>query len=206
MSTDDHSSGDDERASRDDGRADEYRSAVFGAVPVAHWREILETACREALAGDQRAREWVQRVLGVADAIRTHGALDDLAERISHSEFLNAVERTRAAAYRASAQANDGASTRQAGAGGATAPPRQNRPDAAGGPYWREVFSVVTPEIWERIVAGACADAIEGEPRARDWLAKVLGTENIVDAQGLVEAQSTDVTIGTLMREIQPSR
>jgi hypothetical protein len=67
------------------------------------------------------------------------------------------------------------------------------------------VFDVVTPEIWERIVAGACADAMQGEPRARDWLVKVLGAENVVDAQGLVDTQSTVVTIGTLMREIQSS-
>jgi hypothetical protein len=48
---------------------DEYRSAAFEAVVPAYWRGIVGTACREALQHDQRAREWVQRVLGIADAM-----------------------------------------------------------------------------------------------------------------------------------------
>jgi hypothetical protein len=43
----------------------------------------------------------VQRVLGVADAIRTQGALEELAGQISHSDFVNGVEAARAVAYRA---------------------------------------------------------------------------------------------------------
>ena len=222
------------QSSRDDERAAEYRSAVFGAVAPANWREILETARREALGGDQRAREWVQRVLGIADAIRTQGALEELACQITHSELLDAVSAMRTADYHAKLAAERGGMVEMnddetSSAGAKAAPTRSERLDdckdrgareegadddagaavddwGPGAPYWRQVFRIITPAIWERIVAGACADAMEGEPRAREWLIKVLGAENVVDAQGLHDEQSRVVTIGTLVREIDAEK
>jgi hypothetical protein len=38
------------KSSRDDERAAEYRSAIFEAVAPANWREILETAASLARA------------------------------------------------------------------------------------------------------------------------------------------------------------
>src|SRR5215472_13738399 len=37
----------------------DYLAALSEAVPVEKWREIVETAIDQAVAGDAKAREWV---------------------------------------------------------------------------------------------------------------------------------------------------
>jgi hypothetical protein len=69
-----------------------------------------------------------------------------------------------------------------------------------------EAVSIITPAVWRRIVAGACAEAMEGEPRAREWLIKVLDVENAVDAPSPHDDESEVVTVNTLMREMRAEK
>jgi hypothetical protein len=47
---------------------------------------------------------------------------------------------------------------------------------------------------------------MEGEPRAREWLIKVLVVENAEDAPSPHDDESEVVTVNTLMREMMAER
>jgi len=46
----------------------------FRTITLDAWREIVEVAYEEALLGDDRARLWIQRTIGFADAQRERSA------------------------------------------------------------------------------------------------------------------------------------
>jgi len=52
-----------------------YRELSFRTITLASWREIVEVAYEEALLGDDRARVWIQRTIGLADAARVERAV-----------------------------------------------------------------------------------------------------------------------------------
>ncbi|HUY36662.1 MAG TPA: hypothetical protein VMV69_28265 [Pirellulales bacterium] len=47
--------------------------------------------------------------------------------------------------------------------------------------YGSVVFDVVTPSAWQRLVEAATSQARSGDPRAREWVANVLGADSAID-------------------------
>jgi len=117
-----------------------YREPSFRTITLRSWREIVEVAYEEALLGDDRARVWIQRTIGLADAARIERAVRAVASHVSFTDMLDA-----AAAQRA-----------QTAHGGTRPDPAPQRERAVKEPdeenYWSVVFDVVTPAAWERLV------------------------------------------------------
>jgi hypothetical protein len=152
-----------------------HRDVLFAAVPPDVWRGVIETACDDAMAGDDRARDWIQRLLGIAGAAREEALVSAIVDGASFSQMLDDVAEYRAAAV---------------GIAPAPSPrrPPRARPEASEGPptYWSVVFQVVTPNRWRAIVDVALLQADDGDPRAREWLGRVLGAEDAAGQIGRV--------------------
>jgi len=57
---------------------------------------------------------------------------------------------------------------------------------------------VVTPGAWERLVDAAMCQARSGDPRAREWIASVLGADSAIDELGRADAVAGYVTISSM--------
>jgi len=68
------------------------------------------------------------------------------------------------------------------------------------------VFEVVTPAAWERLLNAAMSQALAGDPRAREWIASVLGTDSAIEELGRADACATYSTISTLSRSLEGER
>ncbi|HUY32414.1 MAG TPA: hypothetical protein VMV69_06505 [Pirellulales bacterium] len=68
------------------------------------------------------------------------------------------------------------------------------------------VFYVVTPAAWERLVEAATCQARAGHPRAREWIANVLGADSAIDELGRADAVAGCVTISSLNRALERER
>ena len=68
------------------------------------------------------------------------------------------------------------------------------------------VFDVVTPAAWERLVEAAPCQARGGGPRAREWLASVLGADSAIEELGRADAVAGYVTISSLKRALERER
>jgi len=72
--------------------------------------------------------------------------------------------------------------------------------------YWSVVFDVVTPSAWERLVDAATCQARCGDPRAREWIASVLGADSAIDELGRADAVAGYATISSLNRALERER
>ncbi|HUY36383.1 MAG TPA: hypothetical protein VMV69_26840 [Pirellulales bacterium] len=72
--------------------------------------------------------------------------------------------------------------------------------------YWSVVFDVVTPAAWERLVEEATCQARAGDPRAREWIASVLGADSAIEELGRADAVAGYVTISSLNRALERER
>ncbi|HUY35567.1 MAG TPA: hypothetical protein VMV69_22680 [Pirellulales bacterium] len=84
-----------------------------------------------------------------------------------------------------------------------TAPPPRDRDEPN---YWSVVFDVVTPAAWERLVEAATCQARAGDPRAREWIANVLGADSEIEELGRADAVAGYVTISSLNRALERER
>jgi len=87
------------------------------------------------------------------------------------------------------------------GPGDAVGSPRRAEPDEPN--YWSVVFDVVTPSAWERLVEAATAQARHGDPRAREWIASVLGADSAIEEMGRADAAAGYTTISSLARALE---
>ncbi|HUY36582.1 MAG TPA: hypothetical protein VMV69_27855 [Pirellulales bacterium] len=146
-----------------------YREARE-TLDLREWRDVVETACREAEFGDDRARGWIQRLLGVAEVARADAALNVLFGKMSHLRILREVQAARDAAFH-------GHDPIAPGSAHPTAP--APAPDAT---YWSVALEVVTAARWRAIVEIARDQALSGDPRAREFLSRVLGADDAIRA------------------------
>ena len=72
--------------------------------------------------------------------------------------------------------------------------------------YWSVVFDVVTPAAWERLVEAATCQARAGDPRAREWIANVLGADSAIEELGRADAVAGYLTISSLNRALERER
>jgi len=133
-----------------------YRELSFRTITLESWREIVEVAYQEALLGDDTARVWIQRTIGLADAARIERAVRAVESHVVFSDTLDAAAEARA--QRARGGENP---TPHAECAPAPAPAQPEAPN-----YWSVVFNVVTPAAWERLVEAATCQARAGDPRA----------------------------------------
>jgi len=73
-----------------------YRELSFRTITLESWREIVEVAYEEALIGDDRARVWIQRTIGFADAARIERAVRAVASHVTFTDVLDAAAAARA--------------------------------------------------------------------------------------------------------------
>ena len=163
-----------------------YRELSFRTITLDSWREIVEVAYEEALLGDDRARVWIQRTIGLADAARVERAVRAVESHVVYTDMLDAVEAARAQLAR-----GDEIS--------APDPPCADAPTTTSDEpsYWSVVFDVVTPPAWARLVDAATCQARSGDPRAREWIASVLGADSAIDELGRADAVAGYATIST---------
>jgi len=127
-----------------------------------------------------------------------------MSERVSHLQLLTDVEEARNAKARAIARAAGGIAPEAdciapaAGAIPAPVAPTAAAPEVT---YWSVVFDVVTPERWLVVVDTAQRQALHGDPRAREWLTRVLGADGACQELGAADARSAVVTLGMLASE-----
>jgi len=171
-----------------------YRELSFRTITLEAWRDIVEVAYEEALIGDDRARVWIQRTIGFADAARIERAVRAVASHVTFTDVLDAA----AAARAHRARGDTGAPKEQTQA----VPVRE--PDEAN--YWSVVFDVITPAAWERLVESAMAQARAGDTRAREWIASVLGADSAIEELGRADAVAGYVTISSLNRALERER
>lgn len=57
--------------------------------------------------------------------------------------------------------------------GGPGRPPRATERE-----YLEVTVAAVPVDVWREIIGRAVADALDGDPRAREWLAKLLGLDS----------------------------
>ena len=147
-------------------------------------------ATEPALLGDDRARIWIQRAIELADAARIERAVRAVQAHVVFTDVLDAVEDAR--------RASPG-SPRAAHAEHES--PRAPEPEEPS--YWPVVFHVVTPAAWKRLIEAATGQARGGDPRARDWIASVLGADSAIEELGRADASAQFVTISTLKRALE---
>lgn len=134
------------------------------------WGDIIEMACRDACFGDDRARDWIQRLLGIADIARTEEALRLVSTRSTHFQLLGEVEAARNASFFGETPAD-------------ALVPDQRAPAPAGrASYWTLALEIVTPMRWKGILEVARDQALGGDPRAREFLTRVLGADGALNA------------------------
>jgi len=68
------------------------------------------------------------------------------------------------------------------------------------------VFDVVTPAAWERLVEAAPCQARGGGPRAREWLASVLGADSAIEELGRADAIAEYMTISSWSAALERER
>jgi len=68
------------------------------------------------------------------------------------------------------------------------------------------VFDVVTPAAWERLVESATVQTRAGDPRAREWIAGVLGADSAIEELGRADAVAGYVTISSMTRALERER
>jgi len=172
-----------------------YRELSFRTITLEAWREIIEVAYEEALLGDDRARVWIQRTIGLADAARVERAVRAVESHVVYTDILDAV----AAARAQRARGNEIAAPSPA--------PSEPLTTAIDTPsYWSVVFDVVTPAAWERLVDAAMCQARSGDPRAREWIASVLGADSAIDELGRADAVAGYVTISSMNASLLRAR
>jgi hypothetical protein len=186
-------------------RAAAYRRAIFAAISPDEWRQIVALTCEQALEGEPRAREWVLKLLGVDDAVKSQAALDDDVDQITHGQLLVALAASIDADVAASRHPDNHRDrpkreTRGNGHDSEEDPPAPLGPAAT---YRQAIFDVVTPGKWQRIVAKARSEALAGDQRAREWILKLLGVDDVVEVQAAIDDSYQVVTINTLMRAIK---
>ncbi|HUY33993.1 MAG TPA: hypothetical protein VMV69_14695 [Pirellulales bacterium] len=64
----------------------------------------------------------------------------------------------------------------------------------------------MTPAAWERLVEAATCQARSGDPRAREWIASVLGADSAIDEFGRADAVAGYSTISSMTRTLQRER
>ncbi|HUY36890.1 MAG TPA: hypothetical protein VMV69_29495 [Pirellulales bacterium] len=105
--------------------------------------------------------------------------------------------------------AAEAARSKRAG-GGDGAPtiidPRPRTPEPVETNYWAVVFEVVTPAAWQRLVESATGQARAGDPRAREWIASVLGADSAIDELGRADAAAVYVDVSKLGRALERER
>jgi len=170
-----------------------YRAALLAAVPRETWRMVVMAACEDACAGDERARDWVQRVIGIAGALRQEAVVSTMFERMSFSAFLDEV-----AAYRAECMGL------RPSVEATPAPPRHPSSRPAAAAYWAVVFEVITTDRWRRIVEVAVVQAADGDCRARDWLTRVLGAENAAGEIRRLDDELRESWASPLLQDLPP--
>ncbi|HUY34395.1 MAG TPA: hypothetical protein VMV69_16735 [Pirellulales bacterium] len=175
-------------------RGVQYRELSFQAITLETWREILNVAYEEALLGDDRARIWIQRTIGLANAARIERAARAIAERVTLVDVLEASEAARRAIF-------VGQQMPLEDVGSAAPAPPSIEPS-----YWSVIFEVVTPAAWERLLNAASSAALGGDPRAREWIASVLGADGAIEELGREDAGSMYVTPSTLARALERER
>ncbi|HUY33725.1 MAG TPA: hypothetical protein VMV69_13325 [Pirellulales bacterium] len=177
-------------------RGAEYREALMSAVTPELWRGIVSRAMNEATRGDAQARDWIQRVLGVANAARVEAELRARADQVTLSQVLDALAVRRRGAVEEASSAD------------ASRPGGPVDSEAVPGPttYWSVVFEVVSRSGWMRIVDVAAAQAAEGDPRAREWLSRVLGVDNALEFAAREAHSASFVTISTLVSALAKER
>jgi len=172
-------------------RGAQYRELSFQAITLETWREILNVAYEEAPLGDDRARIWIQRTIGLANAARIERAARAIAERVTLVDVLEASEAARRAIFLGQQMPLEDVA-------GAATPPPSTEPT-----YWSVIFEVVTPAAWERLLNAASSAALGGDPRAREWIASVLGADGAIDELGREDAGSSYVTASTLASALE---
>jgi len=164
-----------------------YRELSFRTITLESCREIIEVAYDEALLGDDRARVWIQRTIGLADAARVERAVRAVESHVVYTDMLDAVAAARA--HRARGNEIPAPDPVPAEAPTTTI----HKPS-----YWSVVFDVVTPAAWERHVDAAMCQARSGDPRAREWIASVLGADSAIDELGRADAVAGYMTISSM--------
>jgi len=124
-----------------------YRELSFRTITLESWREIVEVAYEEALLGDDRARVWVQRTIGLADAARVERTVRAVASQVTFTDVLDAA---------ASGRSQRGDPDELRVPDPVRAPPPRDRDEPN---YWSVVFDVVTPAARERLVEAATCQA-----------------------------------------------
>ncbi|HUY31563.1 MAG TPA: hypothetical protein VMV69_02210 [Pirellulales bacterium] len=147
----------------------------------------------EALLGDDRARIWIQRAIGLADAARIERAVRAVQAHVVFTDVLDAVEEARCVSSGSPRAAQDEDESHRA--------PEREEPS-----YWPVVFEVVTPAAWQRLIEAATGQARAGDPRAREWIASVLGADSAIEEFGRADASAQYVTISTLKRALERGR
>jgi len=171
-----------------------YRELSFRTISLEAWREIVEVAYEEALLGDDRARVWIQRTIGLADAARIERTVRAVASHVTFTDVLDAAAAARSARVLGSEHVPPQAVARPT----PVVPGETN--------YWSVVFDVITPAAWERLVHSATVQARAGDPRAREWIANVLGADSAIDELGRADAVAGYVTISSLNRALERER
>jgi len=137
---------------------------------------------------------WIQRTIGVANAARIERAARAITERVRFTDVLSAVEKARS-----NVPSDEGPRADET-----SGAPRERAPAVP--TYWSVVFDVVTPAAWARLLDAAMSQALSGDPRAREWIASVLGADGAIDEVGRADAEARYVTISTLTRTLERER
>ncbi len=178
----------------EDRRLDRYRAVLFEVVTEAEWQRVVEAAVIDAMSGHDRARDWVQRAIGVAGALRDEAAVDSVLLRLPFATFLDEV-----AAFAAAEK-------------GIRALPADVEDDGGGPPatrysvYWNVVFSVVTDDRWRRIIHVALRQALDGDERAREWITRVLGANEAAVQLAAHRESRRDSWIAPLLEDLDRRR
>jgi hypothetical protein len=179
-----------------------YRQAIADAITIDQWREIVSKACDEALEGDQRARDWVLKLLGVV--VRTEDGRNDALDKVTHGDLLGFVAASRTTIPgepRRQGLVEEKTTVESEGemASHRGAP----TPSWLGAGYRQAILDVVTPEKWRQVVANARSAALAGDHRARDWVLKLLGIDDRLIVDSVIDDDPSDVTLKSLVGKKQ---
>jgi hypothetical protein len=180
-------------------RALSYRQAIVDAITTDQWRQIVARACDEALEGDGRARDWVLKLLAVV--VKSSGADDERVDPVSHSQLLESVTAARTTTTaesrcqrhddeRSNESAHELTSDRHGPSASWLAPG-----------YRQAILDVVTPDKWQRIVANARYEALAGDHRAREWVLKLLGSDDGLEDHAEIDDSHMAVRLHSLAQE-----
>jgi hypothetical protein len=177
-------------------RALSYRQAIVDAITTDQWRQIVARACDEALEGEQRARDWVLKLLAVV--VKTSSAGGESVDPVSHSQLLESVTAARTTTSAESRRQRHDDERSHESAHELTSDRHGPSASWLAPGYRQAILDVVTPDKWHRIVAHARSEALAGDHRAREWVLKLLGSDDGLEDHAEIDDSHMAVRLHSL--------